>query len=98
MTKAWQAEQAKRNLDPARYDADKKAAKLKKDTAEFKQPPLMGLITRLFRGVKYSFKNIHIRYEDDYFAYTNPFSFGFTLGGIQLVNHDAEEARQRQQE
>ena len=28
----------------------------------------MGLMTRLFRGIKYDIKNIHIRYEDDFFA------------------------------
>jgi len=58
----------------------------------------MGLLTRLFRGVKYSFKNIHIRYEDDYFVHHNPFSFGFTIGAITLDNHNNEEERQRVQE
>ena len=71
---------------------------MKKETSEFKSPPLMGLITRLFRGVKYNIKNIHIRYEDDYFVQHNPFSFGFTLGGIKLDNHTSEEERQCKQE
>lgn len=48
----------------------------------FKQPPLLGLITRLFRGIKYDIKNIHIRYEDDIFS--EPFSFGFTIKDIKL--------------
>ena len=54
----------------------------------------MGLLTRLFRGVKYNIKNIHIRYEDDYFVHSSPFSFGFTLGGVTLDNHTKEEERQ----
>ena len=90
---AWAAEQQKRQANPGKYEADKKAAKLKSDTSEFKQPPLMGLLTRLFRGVKYNIKNIHVRYEDDYFVRHIPFSFGFTLGGISLDNHISEEER-----
>ena len=41
---------------------------------------MLGLLTRLFRGVKFDIKNIHIRYEDDLFATPEmPFSFGFTI-------------------
>ena len=46
----------------------------------------MSLITRLFRGVKYEIKNIHIRYEDDFFSSLRPFSFGFTIADIVLDN------------
>jgi hypothetical protein len=49
------------------------------EVKEFQEPPLLGLVTRLFRGIKYDIKNIHIRYEDDYFQISNPFSFGFTI-------------------
>jgi len=46
----------------------------------------MGLMTRLFRGIKYDIKNIHIRYEDDFFAGSQPFSFGATIAEIKLDN------------
>ena len=51
---------------------------------EFKEPPLLGLFTRLFRGIKYDIKNIHIRYEDDFFVPNAPFSFGMTIRDIML--------------
>jgi hypothetical protein len=53
-----------------------------KPDKEFKEPPLLGLLTRLFRGIKYDIKNIHIRYEDDFFVPQNPFSFGVTIRDI----------------
>ena len=58
----------------------------------------MGLLTRLFRGVKFEFKNIHIRYEDDFFTFGNPFSFGFSIQNIKMDNHTEEENRQRAEE
>jgi hypothetical protein len=54
----------------------------KKD--DFKEPPLMGLFTRLFRGIKYDIKNIHIRFEDDFYSASQPFSFGLTIKDIKL--------------
>ena len=53
----------------------------------------MGLLTRLFRGVKFEFKHIHIRYEDDFFTFGNPFSFGFSIQSIKMDNHTEEENR-----
>ena len=44
----------------------------------------MGLFTRLFRGIKYDIKNIHIRYEDDFYSAAQPFSFGVTIKDIKL--------------
>jgi len=64
-----------------------RATEKAKEAAAFKEPPLIGLATRLFRGVKYDIKNIHIRYEDDYFSHDKPFSFGFTIQAITLDNH-----------
>ena len=60
---------------------------------KFKEPPLLGLVTRLFRGVKYDIKNIHIRYEDDFFSMDKPFSFGFTIQNIKMDTHAEEEQR-----
>ena len=60
--------------------------------ATFKEPPLLGLATRLFRGIKYEIKNIHIRYEDDCFAGSDPFSFGFTIRDIVLDTDEQQEA------
>lgn len=40
-------------------------------------------MTRLFRGVKFDIKNIHVRYEDDFYSKT-PFSFGFSLHSIKM--------------
>jgi hypothetical protein len=64
---------------------------------EFKEPPLLGLLTRLFRGVKYDIKNIHIRYEDDFFIPHAPFSFGVTLRDIKLDTDEKAEKEERQQ-
>ena len=61
-------------------------------------PPIMGLLTRLFRGVKFEIKNIHIRYEDDFFTFGNPFSCGFTIQNIKMDHHAEEEQRQRAEE
>ena len=48
-------------------DGKAKGAEGKKKD-DFKEPPLLGLFTRLFRGIKYDIKNIHIRYEDDFYS------------------------------
>ena len=56
----------------------------------FKEPPLLGLLTRLFRGVKFDIKNIHVRYEDDFYS-RQPFSFGFTLASIKMDTDTNEE-------
>lgn len=69
-----------------------------KDEQQFKEPPLLGLLTRLFRGIKFEIKKIHIRYEDDFFAVQKPFSFGFTIEHIKMDTHQAEEERQRREE
>ncbi len=52
-------------------------------------PPLINLLIKLFRGIKYEIKNIHIRYEDDFFG--NPFSFGFTIRNIKLDTDTKQE-------
>lgn len=80
----------KKNADPEAWEAERKA---KKEEKEFSEPPLLGLITRLFRGIKFSVKNIHIRFEDDYFSKARPFSFGFTIQSVSLDNHLSEEDR-----
>jgi len=69
----------------------RKADAKKNGGGEFKVPPIMGLLTRLFRGVKFEIKNIHIRYEDDFFTFGNPFSCGFTIQNIKMDHHAEEE-------
>lgn len=44
----------------------------------------------MFRGIKFDLKNIHIRYEDDYYSRV-PFSFGFTLHSIKMDTDTHEE-------
>ena len=78
--------------DPIKYAEEKRK---KKEAKQFKEPPLLGLLFKLFRGVKYDIKNIHIRYEDDFFSMDKPFSFGFTIQNIKLDTHADEEQRQR---
>jgi hypothetical protein len=56
---------------------------------------LLGLVTRLFRGVKFSVSNIHIRVEDDYYMRGQPYSFGFTIQRIGLDTSEEEENNQR---
>ena len=67
----------------------------KKD--DFKEPPLLGLFTRLFRGIKYDIKNIHIRYEDDFYSSQQPFSFGLTIKDIKL-DTDLQQEKAEQKE
>ena len=55
----------------------------------------MGLLTRLFRGIKYDIKNIHIRYEDDFFVPQAPFSFGVTIRDIKLDTDEKSEEAER---
>lgn len=50
---------------------------------------MINLLIKLFRGIKYEIKNIHIRYEDDFFG--NPFSFGFTIRNIKLDTDTKQE-------
>ena len=88
--KVYDAEVARRDADPEAWEAERKA---KKEEKEFSEPPLLGLVTRLLRGVKFDIKNIHIRFEDDFFAKSRPFSFGFTIQNVSLDNHLAEEDR-----
>jgi hypothetical protein len=66
-----------------------------KPDKEFKEPPLLGLFTRLFRGIKYEIKNIHIRYEDDFFVSQAPFSFGLTIRDIKLDTDEKAEKEER---
>jgi hypothetical protein len=49
-------------------------------------------MTRLFRGVKFDIKNIHIRYEDDFFAKV-PFSFGLTVHSVKMDTDTVEEQK-----
>lgn len=84
----------RKQRDPVGYENEMKAKRAKKE-AEFNEPPLLGLVTRIFRGIKYEIKKIHIRFEDDYFAHEQPFSFGFTIEHIKMDNQIEEEERQR---
>lgn len=63
---------------------------------EFKEPPLLGLLTRLFRGIKYDIRNIHIRYEDDFYTpIQRPISFGLTIRHIKLDTDLEQEEREQ---
>lgn len=55
----------------------------------------MGLLVKLFRGIKYDIRNIHIRYEDDFFMPLNrPISFGFTIAHVRLDTDEVREAQE----
>jgi hypothetical protein len=95
-SKRRQLEEMKR-LNPKGYAAYQKKQQ-EKGEFEFKEPPLLGLLIRLFRGVKFEIKNIHIRYEDDLFSGSRPFAFGFTINHIKMDTQQDEEKRQRKQE
>lgn len=55
----------------------------------------MSLFLKIFRGVKYSVKNIHIRFEDDYFCPKNPFSTGISIRNISLETDFEQEKIER---
>jgi hypothetical protein len=61
----------------------------------FSEPPLIGLVARILRGVHLDIQKIHIRYEDDYFGKVRPFSFGFVINAIRFSNDEKEEQVQR---
>lgn len=51
---------------------------------------------KLFRGIKYDIKNIHIRFEDDYFMKVQrPVSFGLTIRHIRLDTDVAKEEKEQ---
>jgi len=50
----------------------------------------MDTIMNFIGGLKLEFKRIHIRYEDDYFQHTRPFSFGLMIESISLDNSDSD--------
>jgi hypothetical protein len=62
------ADEEMKRVAPSAWAQEQKRRQEKKEAKEFKEPPLLGLLTRLFRGVKFDIKNIHIRYEDDLFT------------------------------
>lgn len=63
----------------------------------FKEPKFLSFFLKIFRGVKYSIKNIHIRFEDDYFCPKNPFSAGISIRNINLETDFEQEKIERQQ-
>ena len=53
---------------------------------------------KLFRGIKYDIRNIHVRFEDDFFMKVQrPVSFGLTIRYIKLDN-DVEQEKKEQAE
>ncbi len=47
-------------------------------------PALLSWVFSFFNGVQLTIKNIHIRYEDDYFNCHRPLSLGLTIDTINL--------------
>ena len=87
LNKKYQEELRRKMRNPGKWEKERRE---KMESRAFKEPPLLGLLTRLFRGIKFDIKNIHIRYEDDFFSRT-PFSFGFTLHSIKMDTDTQEE-------
>lgn len=69
-------------------ERDKRAAdaKKKKNAKEFEQPIGLSFFSSLFNGIQVNIKHIHIRYEDDYFSMSRPFSMGFLIDEIDFGN------------
>ena len=82
-------------INEQQFASKTSASSQPKPESEFKEPPLLGLLTRLFRGIKYDIKNIHIRYEDDFFVPQAPFSFGVTIRDIKLDTDEKAEQKER---
>ena len=60
--------------------------KSKKTEDEFEQPIGLSFFSSLFNGIQLNVRHVHIRYEDDYFSHTRPFSMGFLIDEIDLGN------------
>jgi hypothetical protein len=100
----WKAEQAAAREKEREENRQKRASRneeLKQRVEETKQkkkdsdggvkePPFMDFIMNFLGGLKIEVKRIHIRYEDDYFNHTRPFSFGFMIDHILLDNSDVD--------
>jgi len=46
----------------------------------------MSFFSNLFSGIQMNIKHVHIRYEDDFFSKSRPFSFGFLIDEIDFGN------------
>ena len=57
-----------------------------KSEKEFEQPIGLSFFSSLFNGIQLNIKHIHIRYEDDYFSRSRPFSMGFLIDEIDFGN------------
>ncbi len=60
---------------------DKKAVE-----KEFEQPIGLSFLSNLFSGIQLNIKHVHIRYEDDFFSRSRPFSFGLLMDEIDFGN------------
>ena len=83
-------EENKQSREQKRAERDKRLeemAKKKNASAdEFEQPIGLSFFTSLFKGIQLNVKHIHIRYEDDYFSKSRPFSMGFLIDEIDFGN------------
>ena len=57
--------------------------------SEFEEPIGLTFITNLFNGIQLNVQHVHIRYEDDYFSQSRPFSMGFLIDEIDFANTDS---------
>lgn len=96
LNQQYQEELARKTADPSAWEAERREEK-KVQVTEFQEPPMLGLITRLFRGINFSVSNIHIRVEDDYYMSNKPYSFGFVIQKIVLETSAEEENRECQE-
>ena len=68
---------------------DELQSKKKQQTDEFNAPIGTSLLTSLFNGIQMNVKHVHIRYEDDLFSKTRPYSLGFMIDEIDFGNADS---------
>ena len=72
-----------KNLDALSKEHNKSKKEVE---ADFDQPIGLSFLTSIFNGIQLNVKHVHIRYEDDYFSKSRPFSMGFLIDEIDLGN------------
>lgn len=47
-------------------------------------------MNNFLKNLKLTIKRLHIRFEDDYFSMSSPFSFGIVIEKLELITTDSD--------
>ncbi len=80
MRKEW--EEKKRKEEEKKRKEEKDKSKIKNESTQ--ATDLDSAITKFMNLVQANISRIHIRFEDDYFAFDSPYSFGILMDSLNL--------------